>query len=127
MAASLSYLLNDSSTFANYFAWASSFATAFIAAGSWVQSPDTGQVMWSGLSITAVSMSGTTMTCTYSSQTGLALAVGRALTVTGWTSGNVGNNGTFVITGGTLTAGSGTFTATNRSEERRVGKECRSR
>src|ERR1039457_5253413 len=94
MAASLSYLLNDSSTFANYFAWASSFATAFIAAGSWVQSPDTGQVMWSGLSITAVSMSGTTMTCTYSSQTGLALAVGRALTVTGWTSGNVGNNGT---------------------------------
>jgi hypothetical protein len=112
MAASLSYLLNDNSTYANYFSWASPISAALIAAG-WVQSPDTGQVMWSGLSITAVSMSGTTMTCTYSSQTGLALAIGRALTVAGWTSGNVGNNGTFVITGGTLTAGSGTFTATN--------------
>ena len=113
MAASLAYLLNDSSTYANYFAWASAFSAAFTASGSWVQSTDTGQVMWSGLSITSVSMSGTTMTCTYTSQTGLALAIGRALTVTGWTAGNVGNNGVFVITGGTLAAGSGTFTATN--------------
>ena len=114
MASSQQFLVCDSSTFANYAQWASAIS-AQLAADTWIQTNDTGQIMWSGMNITAVSMSGTTMTCTYSAQTGLALAVGRALTVTGWTGGNTGNNGTFVITGGTLAAGSGTFIATNAS------------
>jgi len=67
--------------------------------------------MWTGLSISSVSMSGSNMTCTYSGLTGLALAVGRTLTITGWTGGNTGNNGTFRIT----SLGAGTFTCVNSS------------
>jgi hypothetical protein len=100
----------DTSTLANFVAWATFISTAFQAFG-WLQTADTGQIMWTGLNITAVAMSGSNMTCTYSGLTGLALATGRALTVTGWTSGNVGNNGTFVIT----SLGVGTFTAVNAS------------
>src|SRR5450631_473978 len=98
MATNQQFLVADNSTYANYSSWASAISANF-AAFTWIQSADTGQVMWTGLSITAVSMTGSAMTCTYPSSTGLALAVGRTLTITGWTGGNVGNNGTFVITG----------------------------
>jgi hypothetical protein len=103
-------LICDQSTFANFLQWASAVSAWFAACG-WMQSNDTGQEMWTNLSISAVAMSGTTMTCTYGSLTGQPLAVGRALTITGWTAGNTGNNGTFVITA----LGSGTFSAVNAS------------
>lgn len=118
MAATTLFLVNDSSTYANFFAWASPIS-AWLATSGWIQTVDTGQVMWSGLSISAVSVAGSNMTCTYSGLTGLALAVGRALTITGWTGGNTGNNGTFIITAvaplSPPVAGSGTFTAVNAS------------
>jgi len=110
MATQQSFLIADMSTYANYFGWGSA-VSAFIASVGWLQGTDTGQIMWTGLSITAVSMSGSNMTCTYSGLTGLALAVGRTLTITGWTGGNTGNNGTFRITG----LGAGTFTCVNAS------------
>jgi hypothetical protein len=103
-----SQLVCDSSTYANFSQWASAISKAF-ASFTWTQSTDTGQVMWSGMSISAVSMSGTNATYTYSSLTGLALGVGRALTITGMT--NSANNGVKVIT----TLGTGTFTVVNAS------------
>jgi hypothetical protein len=113
MATQQLQLAPDNSTYANYSAWASAIDAWFVnnGASNWIQTNDTGQVMWSGMSITAVSMSGSNMTCTYSSLTGLPLYVGRVLTVTGWTGGNTGNNGTFVITA----LGAGTWTAVNAS------------
>jgi hypothetical protein len=108
MATIQSQLVCDSSTYANFFQWASAISAAF-ASFSWAQSTDTGQVMWSGMSISAVSMSGTNATYTYSGLTGLALAVGRALTITGMT--NAANNGVKIITA----LGSGTFTVVNAS------------
>lgn len=111
MAATQFFAVCDSSTFANYFAWASPISAALAAAG-WVQSNDTGQVMWSGMNLTAVSMSGSNATYTYNSLTGLPLAVGRVLTCTGMT--NAGNNKTVVITSFTGTT-SGTFTVVNAS------------
>jgi hypothetical protein len=65
--------------------------------------------MWTGMNITANAQSGTTAVFTYNSLTGLALAVGRALTITGMT--NAGNNKTIVITSFTGTT-SGTITCT---------------
>ncbi len=110
MASQQLQLICDQSTYANFFQWASAISAWFASCG-WLQATDTGQEMWTGLSITAVSMSGSNMTCTYTSLTGLALAVGRTLTITGWTGGNTGNNGTFRIT----SLGAGTFTAVNAS------------
>jgi hypothetical protein len=104
-----SQLVSDSSTFANYAQWASAISAAF-QSFTWIQSADTGQVMWSGMNLTAVSMSGTTATYTFNTLTGLALTTGRALTITGM--GNAGNNGTFVVTGVSGTT-SGTFTVIN--------------
>jgi hypothetical protein len=118
MATSQQFLMCDNSTYANYAQWASAIS-AQLAANTWAQSTDTGQVMWSGMSITAVSMTGSAMTCTYTSLTGLALAVGRALTVTGWTSGtftainvsgvNVASAGTGVVTQAAAAPGSAAF------------------
>lgn len=111
MAANQLYLINDASTFANFSQWASAVSNQ-LATATWVQSTDTGQVMWSGMNLTQVVMSGTTATYTYNTLTGLALAVGRALTITGMT--NAANNKTLVITSFTGTT-SGTFTVTNAS------------
>lgn len=107
-------LVNDNSTFANFSSWASAIS-AFFAACGWAQSADTGQVMWSGLSITAVSVSGSNATYSYSLSSGLSLAVGRALTITGMTHSQ--NNGTFVITA----IGTGTFTVVNASAVNETG------
>jgi hypothetical protein len=109
MAANQQFLVCDNSTFANFSQWASAIS-AQLAATTWVQSTDTGQIMWTGLTISAVSMSGSNATYTYASLTGLPLAVGRALTITGCT--NSGNNKTLVITSFTGTT-SGTFTVVN--------------
>lgn len=53
-----------------------------LANNRWAQSNDTGQEMWSGMNLTAVSMSGSNATYTCNTLAGLALAVGRALTIT---------------------------------------------
>src|ERR1039458_1747772 len=113
MASQQSFVVCDSSTYANFYSW-SSLVSGFLAAQGWLQGTDTGQIMFTGLSVTAVAMTGTTMACTYTSLTGLALAVGRSLTVTGWTGGNTGNNGTFRITA----LGSGSFSAVDRKSTR---------
>jgi hypothetical protein len=111
MATSQQFLVCDSSTYANFAQWASAISAQF-AAFTWAQSTDTGQIMWTGLTISAVSMSGSNATYTYAALTGLPLAVGRALTVTACT--NAGNNKTVVITSFTGTT-SGTFTVVNAS------------
>jgi hypothetical protein len=108
---SQSQLVCDSSTYANYSQWASAISAAFASFG-WAQSTDTGQVMWTGMTISAATLSGSNVTYTYASLTGLALAVGRALTITGMT--NSINNGVKVITAFTGTT-SGTFTVVNAS------------
>jgi hypothetical protein len=98
----------DNSTLANYVSWSTFMSIAFQTFG-WVQTNDTGQVMWSGMNLTAVSVSGSNGIYTYNSLTGLALANGRALNITGMT--HSANNGTFVITSFTGT----TFTVVNAS------------
>jgi hypothetical protein len=102
------FLICDQSTFANFFQWAAPIS-AFFAASGWAQSTDTGQEMWTGMNITANAQSGTTAVFTYNSLTGLPLANGRALNITGMT--NAGNNHTIVITSFTGTT-SGTITCT---------------
>lgn len=111
MTANLLYLLNDSSTYANFSSWAGQVSNQLALAG-WVQSTDTGQVMWTGMNLSAVSMSGSNATYTYSGLTGFQLQNGRAMTITGMT--NSVNNGVFVITAFTGTT-SGTFTVVNAS------------
>jgi hypothetical protein len=106
MAASQQYHVCDNSSYANFASWASAIS-AFLASAGWLQATDTGQVMWSGMSITAVSVNGTTATYSYSGLTGLALAVGRSLTITGMQ--NAANDGVFRITA----LGSGIFSVTN--------------
>lgn len=108
MAGQQLFLVCDSSTYANYSSWASPISAWFASCG-WLQGTDTGQVMWSGMNLTAVSMSGSNATYTYNTLAGLALATGRTLTITGMT--NSVNNGTFRITA----LGSGTFTVVNVS------------
>jgi hypothetical protein len=109
MTANLLYLLNDCTNFTNFSQWASQISVQLQLAG-WIQSNDTGQIMWTGMTISAVTATGTTSVYTYASLTGLPLKNGRALTITGMASGV--NNGTFVITSFTGTT-SGTFTVTN--------------
>ena len=100
MAASRSLLLCDSSTLANFIAWASALS-AKIAGWSWVQKNDTGQVVWTAtvLTLTQVTV-GADAVYSYSSYTGPAPRVGMSVAVTGFTNG--GNNVT-----GNLTAVSG--------------------
>jgi hypothetical protein len=111
MATQLLNLYNDNSTIANFAAWASAISSWFATCG-WVQTRDTGQVMWTGMNITACSYSAGNSVYTYNTLTGLALQNGRALTITGMTQS--ANNGTFVITSFTGTT-SGTFTVANAS------------
>ena len=109
MATQRLQLIADNSTYANYYQWASAVSAWFAACG-WLQATDTGQVMWSGMTLTTVSgVSGSNATYTYTGLTGLALAVGRTLTITGMTHSI--NNGTFTITG----LGAGTFTIANQN------------
>jgi hypothetical protein len=109
MATFSTYLYNDMTTLANYNAWTTWVSSCFANVG-WTQTKETGQVMWSGMSLSQVSMSGTNATYTYGSLVGMPLQVGRALTITGMT--NSGNNGAFIITAFTGTT-SGTFTVVN--------------
>lgn len=111
MATQQLFLVCDQSTIANFLQWVGPTSAWFSTCG-WLQSTDTGQVMVTGLSITAASQSGSNTTYTYNSLTGVALANGRSLTITGMTNG--GNNGTFRITAFTGTT-SGTFTVVNGS------------
>lgn len=109
-------LVQDATTFANYSAMGSTISNTFAQAG-WLQATDTGQVMWSGMNITActhASPSPGFATYTYNTLTGLALANGRALTITGLTAGSGANNGTFRIVSFTGTT-SGTFTVASAS------------
>lgn len=109
MTANLLYLLNDCTNFTNFSQWASQISIQLQLAG-WIQNNDTGQIMWTGLTISAVTCTGTTSVYTYAALTGLPLTNGRALTITGMVASV--NNGTFVITSFTGTT-SGTFTVTN--------------
>lgn len=80
----------DCSTFANFYGF-SAPVSAFLAACGWIQTADTNQPMWTGLTITAASVSVTgsvgaqTVICPYTSLVGLAPAVGRAFNITGFT------------------------------------------
>jgi hypothetical protein len=110
-------LVHDNSTFANFAAWATAIDACLLAFG-WKQSADTGQVMWLGCSVTAAAnVSGSTWRYTYSSLTTsgqiTAFAIGMVVTMTGWTGGATGNNGTFVIA--SLAGGAGTFDVVNAS------------
>ena len=109
MATQSALLYNDSSTVAMFAQWAST-VSSWIAGAGWNQTKDTGQVMWTGMSLSAVAVAGSNATYTYSGLTGLALQNGRALTITGMT--NSANNGVFVISSFTGTT-SGTFTVVN--------------
>lgn len=104
-------LICDQSTYANFYQWASAVSAWFAACG-WAQGTDTGQQMWTGLSISGAAQSGSNTIYSYSGLTGLPLAVGRALTITGMQ--NSANNGVKVLTAcsGTI---SGTFTVANAS------------
>src|ERR1017187_8520427 len=108
-------VVHDNSTFANFAAWATAIDACLLAFG-WKQSADTGQVMWLGCSVTAAAnVSGSTWRYTYSSLTTsgqiTAFAVGMVVTMTGWTGGATGNNGTFGIT--SLAGGAGPFDVVN--------------
>ncbi|VVC05614.1 Uncharacterised protein [uncultured archaeon] len=109
MAAISFHAYNDSSTLSTFMSWASAVSAFMSETAGWIQTTDTGQVMWSGMSLTAVSVSGSNATYTYSNLVGQPLYVGRSLTITGMT--NSANNGVFNITA----VGSGTFTVTNAS------------
>jgi len=109
--------VSDNSSFANFKSWATAISAALAAFG-WVQSNDTGQVVWTASvmtgNITAVALvSGTTYRYTYTAITsGPGLRVGMSLAITGFTGGNTGNNGAaLVIT--SLAGGAGTFDVTN--------------
>src|ERR1039458_1237798 len=109
-------LVHDNSTFANFAAWATAIDACFLAFG-WKQSADTGQVTWLGVSSfsSVTNVSGTTWRYAYSGLTTsgqiTAFAVGMVVTITGFTGGASGNNGTFVIT--SLAGGAGTFDVVN--------------
>lgn len=116
--------VHDLSTLANFKDWASAIGAALAAFG-WIQSNDTGQVVWTAtvLTLTAVTSGGV---YSYSSFTGPAPRVGMSVIFTGFATG--GNNVTATLTAvsggasGTVTvavttqanethAGSGTTTA----------------
>jgi hypothetical protein len=109
MSINTTLLYCDMSTLAQFTQW-TTWVSGNIATVGWTQTKETGQVMWSGMSLSAVSMSGSNATYTYGSLTGMPLQNGRALTITGMT--NSANNGVFIITGFTGTT-SGTFTVVN--------------
>ena len=114
MATATGNYVSDNSSFANFANWATAIGQALLTFG-WKQSADTGQIQWLGCSISACSMSGSNATYTYSGLTtsgnATAFRVGQAVTITGFTGGNTGCNGTFVITA----VGAGTFTVVNAS------------
>lgn len=110
--------VHDNSTFANFANWATDIGEAFLDFG-WLQSGDTGQVQWLGVSSfsSVTNVSGMTWRYAYSGLTtsgyATAFRVGRTVTITGFTGGAAGNNGTFVIT--SLAGGAGTFDVVNAS------------
>ncbi len=92
----------DTSTLALFKDWAKAISDAFAAFG-WVQTNDTGQVVWTAtvLTFTEVQVVGAVATYLYSSYVGPAPRVGMSVIVTGF--GTAGNN----LNPGVLTAVSG--------------------
>jgi hypothetical protein len=88
-----------------FYAWAHPIA-AFLAACGWLQSPDTGQVVWpvSIVNLVSVVANGATAVFTYTLLQGAALRIGNSIILKGCTT--AGLNVTAVITA----LGAGTFT-----------------
>jgi hypothetical protein len=118
MVYSTSWHVCDASSVANFEDWAEAISAAFLAAG-WVQTADTGQVMWNAMTLTQVQPNTPTSgkaTYTYSGLTGPALAANRTLTITGFSNSGGANNGTFALVSATPTsATAGSFVVTNGS------------
>jgi hypothetical protein len=100
-------------TLAHFQAWAEPISS-FMATAGWVQTNDTGQVVWTAtvLTLTQAAVSGGNAVYSFSSYTGPAPRIGMSVIVTGFTNG--GNNLTATITALTGTT-SGTFTVVNGS------------
>lgn len=113
----------DSSSIANYIGRCAPIAQALATFG-WIQTSDTNQPMWNGLSITtaSVTVSGSvpaqTVTCPYTALVGLPLLPGRTLNITGFTgtfaalnySSTTANSAIQILTVTPATSLTGTFT-----------------
>jgi hypothetical protein len=110
---SLSTMAPISDTLAHFQAWAEPISS-FMATAGWIQTNDTGQVVWTAtvLTLTQATVSGGNAVYNFSSYTGPAPRIGMSVTVSGFT--NAGNNLTATITALTGTT-SGTFTVVNGS------------
>jgi hypothetical protein len=109
----ISTCVANNAALADFKSWAKAISD-WMASIGWVQTNDTGQVVWTAtvLTCTQVAMSGTTATISYSSFTGPAPRVGMSVTFSGFTNG--GNNAALtltVVSGGS----SGTVQAVNAS------------
>jgi hypothetical protein len=96
---------------ADFKSWAS-VISAWMATAGWVQTNDTGQVVWTAtvFTLTQATVSGGNGVYSFSSYTGPAPRIGMSVIITGFTNG--GNNLTATITALTGTT-SGTFTVVN--------------
>jgi hypothetical protein len=109
--ATISYsVAADNTNASTFYNWAHRISAAFATFG-WVQTADTGQVVWpiSIVNISSVSFSSPNTTYTYTLLQGVALRTGGVIIITGCAS--AGNNGTFTI----ASQGTGTFTVANAS------------
>lgn len=106
----------DNTTCSTFYNWAHRISTAMATFG-WVQTGDTGQVVWpvSIVNISAVSWNGATATYTYTLLQGPGLVSGQTIIITGCTTAAM--NGTFVITGLPLSTTFTTANATAASSE----------
>lgn len=96
MATYTSSLAPDNTTLTTFKAWATPIS-AFFATCGWIQTSDTGQVVWTAtvLTLTQVTV-GATAVYSYSSYTGPDPRIGMSVTVTGFGTG--GNNVTATLT-----------------------------
>jgi hypothetical protein len=109
----LSTTVPGCTTLSDFKTWAAAIS-AWMASIGWLQTNDTGQVVWTAtvLTCTQVAMSGSVATISYSSYTGPAPRAGMSVIFTGFS--NSGNNTTLTLTA--VSGGSsGTVTATNAS------------
>ena len=115
-------LIRANDTLANFASWAtakSQFIGGFgITGAGWVQKADIGTVQWWSCNITNCSMAGSVATYTYNTFSGLGQyagfsnpVAGMVVTISGYTGGNTGCNGTFLIT--SVNTGASTFNVTN--------------
>ena len=103
----------DCTSLPNFEDWSMAIS-AFMANIGWIQSNDTGQVVWTAtvLTCTGIAFSGGTSVISYSSYTGPAPRVGMSMVFSTFSHG--GNNSTFTLTAVSGGA-SGTVTVTNGS------------